>query len=69
MSAVDALLTLLVEDTRNVAAQMTATRLQRRRNPGRLELSPEAGYTEATGLGQDRPTDAGDSQGSPIPPA
>ena len=59
MPTVDTLLTLLVEDSRNIAARMAAAGLTQDETRGAWNYARQAGYTETTGLGQDRLTDAG----------
>ena len=58
MPAVD-LLVFLVEDTDNIAAAMSAAGFSEDEVRGAWNYARRAGYTEATGLGQDRLTDAG----------
>ena len=57
--AVDTLLLLLLEDTRNVPARMAAAGFSEDEIRGAWNYARAAGYTEATGLGQDRLTEAG----------
>ena len=57
MAAVDTLLTLLLENTRNVSARMAAAGFSEDEIPGAWNYARQAGYAEATGLGQDRLTE------------
>ena len=66
MSAVDQLLTLLVEDSRNIAARMAAAGHSEDETRGAWNYARQAGYTEATGLGQDRLTEAGRARASDL---
>jgi len=59
MSPVDELLTFLVEDTRNIAARMAAAGYDEYEVRQAWDEARRLGYTEATGLGQDRLTEAG----------
>ena len=59
MPAVDTLLTLFLEDSRNIAARMAAAGYSEDEIRGAWNYARQAGYTEATGLGQDRLTEAG----------
>lgn len=63
MYAVDQLLLFLVEDSRNVSGRMAAAGYSEAEIRGAWNYSRKAGYTEATGLGQDRLTPAGKAQG------
>ena len=56
MPAVDTLLILLIEDTRNIAARMAAAGYSEDETRGASNCARKPGYTEATGLGQDRLT-------------
>ena len=64
MPAVDTLLTLLVEDTRNIAAGMAAAGYSEDETRGAWNYARKAGYTKATGLGQDRLTEKGRARAS-----
>ena len=59
MSAVDQLLVFLVEDTRNVFGRMVLAGYTENEIRQAWVDARAAGYTEATGLGQDRLTEAG----------
>lgn len=59
MSVVDTLLRLLVEDSRNVSARMAAAGYSEAEVRAAWHYARQAGYTEATGLGADRLTEAG----------
>ena len=59
MPAVDTLLTLLLEDTRNISARMAAAGFSEDEIRGAWNYARQAGYTESTGLGQDRLTEVG----------
>ncbi|CAN5325486.1 hypothetical protein BH18ACT5_BH18ACT5_14420 [soil metagenome] len=59
MSAVDQPLVFLVEDIRNVAGRMAAAGYSEDEARGASNYARTAGYTEATGLGADRLTEAG----------
>ncbi|HJQ94970.1 MAG TPA: hypothetical protein VJ935_04585 [Acidimicrobiia bacterium] len=59
MSAVDTLLALLVEDTRNIPARMRAAGFGETELLEAWDKARKLGFTESTGLGQDRLTEAG----------
>lgn len=59
MLASDQLLIFLVEDRRDIPARMTAAGYSEDEIRGAWNYAHQAGYTEPTGLGQDRLTDAG----------
>ena len=64
MSAVDQLLIFLVEDSRNVSACMAAAGYTEDETRGAWNYARRAGYTQATGLGQDRLTEKGRARAS-----
>jgi hypothetical protein len=57
--AVDQLLLFLLEDNRNVAARMAAAGYSEDEIRGAWHYAREAGFTESSGLGQDRITEVG----------
>jgi hypothetical protein len=66
MPAVDTLLTLLVEDARNIATRMAAAGFSEDELSGAWNYARQAGYTEATGLGADRLTEGGKARAREI---
>jgi len=59
VSAVDQLLIFLLEDRRTVPARMAVAGYSEDEIRGAWNYARQAGYTEATGLGADRLTEAG----------
>lgn len=66
MPAFDTLLTLLLVDTRNIPARMAAGGYTEDETRGAWNYARQAGYAEATGLGQDRLTVAGRARASDL---
>lgn len=66
MPAVETLLTLLIEDSRNVGARMVAAGFSEAEIRGAWNFARRAGYVESTGLGQDRLTEAGRARAKEI---
>jgi len=65
MSPVDELLALLLEDTRNVAGRMATSGYSEDEIRAAWDKGRRLGFTQETGLGQDRLTEAGRNQGAP----
>ena len=59
MSAVDTLIALLVEDAKNIAARMAAAGYSPDEIAGAWSDARAFGFTDSSGLGQDRLTDGG----------
>lgn len=66
MSAVDTLLALLVDDSRNIVARMAAAGFSDAEPRAAWNYARQAGYTEATWLGADRLTASGRARGQTL---